>query len=381
MNDVIEVLRSSEIHYSDIITAICKHWGILVNLNGGVSSLDSKNCVTYSDMIRKVQTTAICMTLLPLTHDACLVKEESSDERKPGENFADEASLSCGVPKSITLQNSAVVSSYMEIENPIASSEQSAEIIQSSVGIQNLQNHGSDCLNMCARISSQVESPEKNSTVGNSPISTGIDVEQEKMLESAIDCHCSSPTHTKKEDISQLQYEIGYINYYRFAQTASSIAEELMNKSFEKSKEHSSTSAEEIISAQIKVISKNFTRFCWPNAQNLNMEAEKENCGWCFSCKDSTDDRDCLFKMNFMMPVQEDSTSELVSLQSANNMKGHLVDVINYILSIEVRLRGLLMGPWTNPHQAKLWHKNALKASDVASIKHLLLTVRVFLLN
>ncbi|CBI24209.3 unnamed protein product, partial [Vitis vinifera] len=344
LNDVIEVLKFSEIHYGEIITAICKHWGSSVNLNGATSSLDSENHAIFSDMVRKAQTTAICMTPLPWTPETCAVKEESTDERKPGEKSVAEVSLSCGVSKSITLLNSTIVNSSMEIENPIASSEQSAEIIQSSTGIQNFQNHG-------------------------------IDVEQEKKIESAVDGHTSSPIHTRKEDVSQVQCGIDYTNYYSFAQTASSVAEELMHKSSDKSKEHSTTSAEEIISAQIKAISKNFTKFCWPNAQSLTMDAEKENCGWCFSCKDSTGDKNCLFKTNFMVPVQEGSKSEGVGLQSKKNRKGHLVDVINYILSIEVRLRGLLMGPWMNPHHAKLWCKNALKASDVASVKHLLLTL------
>ncbi|KAJ9699202.1 hypothetical protein PVL29_008014 [Vitis rotundifolia] len=375
LNVVIEVLKSSEIHYGEIITAICKHWGSSINLNGETSSLDSENRAIFSDMVRKAQTTAICMTPLPLTPETCAVKEESTDERKSGEKSVAEVSLSCGVSKSITLLNSTIVNSSMEIENPIASSEQSAEIIQSSTGIQTFQNHGSDCLNMSARISNQAESPEKTPPVGNCSISTSIDVEPEKKIESAVDGHTSSPIHTRKEDVSQVQCGIDYTNYYSFAQTASSVAEELMHKSSDKSKEHSTTSAEEIISAQIKAISKNFTKFCWPNAQNLNTDAEKENCGWCFSCKDSTGDRNCLFKTNFMVPVQEGSKSEVVGLQSKKNRKGHLVEVINYILSIEVRLRGLLLGPWMNPHHAKLWCKNALKASDVASVKHLLLTV------
>ena len=377
MNAVIEVLKSSEIHHGEIITAISKHWGLSVNLNGATSNFDSEKRAICSDMIRNAQTTAICMVPLPLTPETCVVKEESTDGGNAGENFVAEASLSYGVSNSITLLNSTIVNSSMDIENPIATSEQSAEIVQSNTGIQNFPNHGSDCLNVSARILNQ-ECPEKTPPVGNCSISSSIDVEGEQKIEFAVDGHTSSPIQMRKEDLSQVQYGIDYKNYYSFAQIASSVAEGLTHKS-DKSKEHSTISAEDIISVQTKTISKNFTKFCWPNAQNLNMDALRENCGWCFSCQDSSGDRDCLFKMNFMVPIQEGSKSEVVGFQAKKTRKGHLVDVMNYILSIEVRLCGLLMGPWMNPHEAKLWCKNALNASDVASVKHLLLTVRVSL--
>lgn len=371
------MLKSSEIHYEEIITAIFKHWGVSVNFNGATRNLDSEKHALCSDMGSKAHTTAICMNSLPLTLETCVVKEESIDEGKPGENFVAEASLSSGVSKSVTLLNATIENGSMEIENPIAGSEQSAEIIQLSTGNQNFQNHALDCLNGSAGISNQAEFPEKNPPVGNCFISSSIEVERERKIESAVDGHTSSPIHMNKGDVSQVQYGIGYTNYYSFARIASSVAEELTHKSSDKIREHSLTSAEDIISVQIKAISKNFTKFCWPNAQDLSLDAERESCGWCFSCKDSSGDRDCLFKMNFMVPIQEGSKSEVVCLQSKKTRKGHLVDVMNYILSIEVRLRGLLMGPWMNPHYAKLWCKNVLNASDVASVKYLLLIVRV----
>ena len=61
--------------------------------------------------------------------------------------------------------------------------------------------------------------------------------------------------------------------------------------------------------------------------------------------------------MNFMVPVQEGSKSEVVGFQAKKTRKGNLVDVMNYILSIEVRLCGLLMGPWMNPQRMLSMHQ------------------------
>jgi hypothetical protein len=76
-------------------------------------------------------------------------------------------------------------------------------------------------------------------------------------------------------------------------------------------------------------------------------------------------------------PIQEGSESEAIGLQSKRIRKGYLIDLIYHILLIEHRLQGLLLGPWLNPHYTKLWRKSILKASDIASVKHLLLKVRI----
>ena len=148
-----------------------------------------------------------------------------------------------------------------------------------------------------------------------------------------------------------------------------------MGKSSEKIKVVSVVTEEEITSRQMRIIVKKCPKFCWSNIQNANMDVQKEKCGWCFSCRAATDDSECLFLMN-LCPVKESSNSDLLSLQSKDK-KSHLTDILYQILSIENRLRGLLLGPWLNPNYSKLWCRSAVKAFDMASVKHLLLTVRI----
>ncbi|KAG6671285.1 hypothetical protein I3843_Q001600 [Carya illinoinensis] len=77
----------------------------------------------------------------------------------------------------------------------------------------------------------------------------------------------------------------------------------------------------------------------------------------------------------YLGPVQEGVKNDVFGLQSKKNRRGHLVDVMCHILSIEYRLQGLLLGPWLNQHHIKYWHKSILKSSDLVSIKNLLLTL------
>ena len=136
---------------------------------------------------------------------------------------------------------------------------------------------------------------------------------------------------------------------------------------------------EEMIARQMRIIGKKYSKFCWSNIQNINEDAQKEKCGWCFTCRAVTEDAECLFSM-YLGPAKESSNSEVLSLESRTDKKSHLADILCQIFSIENRLQGLLQGPWLNPNHSKLWRRNAAKASDIASVKHLLLTVRIFLI-
>ncbi|KAF3454007.1 hypothetical protein FNV43_RR04450 [Rhamnella rubrinervis] len=84
---------------------------------------------------------------------------------------------------------------------------------------------------------------------------------------------------TKTGYTSQVQCGIEYMNYYSFGKIASSVAEELLDKSSEKKKENSVVSEEEIILQQTKAILKRSSKFCWSSIQNLNIDAEKEKFG------------------------------------------------------------------------------------------------------
>ncbi|KAA8528057.1 hypothetical protein F0562_035074 [Nyssa sinensis] len=360
---VIEALKSSDIHYSTILSAISKQWDISVNFNGGKGNLDSQILTSCSDIL-KGQMPATVPPLFLAPSDTC-VKDETVDERKPAEEFSELVNVG-----PITVNN------CIKMEN-LKCSEGFTEISQATTDIQNSQKAGPVCLKRSAGISNDSEVPGKSGSVDDCSLTpTILNVELGRNIHSVDHGRKSSTIKTKIGDASQGQRGTGYMNYYSFAQTATLVAEELTRKPSDKVKE-AIWSVEEIISAQLRAISKKSTKFCWPNIQNLNADARREKCGWCFSCRFPDDDRDCLFNMNDAGPAPVSFTSEMVGLRSKRNRKGHLIDVMCHVFCIEDRLHGLLLGPWLNPHYTKPLRKSVLKASDTASVKHLLLMLEL----
>lgn len=319
---VIKVLRSSDFFYGGILVEIYKHWDIPVSFNGANSNI---GCSVPQDP-----------SAFPET---CAVKNETYEARKLQENSCN---IGSDVSKSINLLDSMTVTA-----SPNITSEGSAETmqVQRRSVIQYDSDRPADFLNQSDLVGKLY--PE--------------------------DCSLTSTSiTTRKRDTSEVHCGIGYMNCYSFGQIASSVAEELTRKSSDKIKEDTIITEEEIISAQMKTILKKSSKFSGPNVGNLNLDAQKEKCGWCFSCKAPADYGDCLFIMS-MGPVQDVSNSNITGFQSKRNQDGHLNDVRCQILSIHDRLQGLLLGPLLNPHHRELWRKSLLKASDLASIKHLLL--------
>ncbi|XP_050225867.1 DDT domain-containing protein PTM [Mercurialis annua] len=238
------------------------------------------------------------------------------------------------------------------------SSEGSAETIQTSLENHNSKTELPSCSNKSTEpLGDDCLTPKKEIVIGSS----------------TDGCTLTALNGTNA-DASQGKVGTGYLNYYSFGHTASLVAEDFMRKPSDKKTEVIIMSAEEIISAQMKIMSKSCAKFHWPNIPSLSVNIQKENCGWCFSCRASSDDSGCLFNMS-LAPVGKGSLAEVVGLQSKRNKIGHLIDIVGHILVIEDRLQGLLLGPWLNPHYSKLWRKSILKASDIVSVKHLLLTL------
>ncbi|KAL9260528.1 DDT domain-containing protein [Drosera capensis] len=183
--------------------------------------------------------------------------------------------------------------------------------------------------------------------------------------------HKFSAVSSKEDPSLQVQPENQYMNSYDFARTASSVAEELTRKSSDKAKAPSSE--EEIISIQLKVIMKKWSNFFWLGIPICDAESQKEKCGWCYACRFPAEERDCLFNMMRIDVVSEGLKTKIAGLQSKRRGKGHLVDVIGYVLSLEDRLRGLLLGPWTSLHHSNLWKENVMEASDLSTIKYALI--------
>ncbi|XP_040993587.1 DDT domain-containing protein PTM-like [Juglans microcarpa x Juglans regia] len=372
LNVVIEVLKASDVFYSDILMAIYKHWEIPLNLNEA-SNFDSLNHSVCSNILTKKQNLAFLMPSAPLTSsETNTVNNKTDDVRKVDETSINGCSGHLGSELSKPV---SFVGSVIATESPYITSEGSAGATQSNADIPNFQNFGPHDSNRSAEFLALSQVPIKRPLLGDSSLtSASMDVRLENAMESADPRHYTFSIITRKGDPSQANCGIGYMNYYSFAQTASLVAEDLMHKSSEKVNENSILSEDDIISAQMKAILKKYNKFCWPNMQRLSVDARKEKCGWCFSCKNPTDERDCLFKM-YLGPVQEGVKNDVFGLQSKKNRRGHLVDVMCHILSIEGRLQGLLLGPWLNQHHIKYWHKSILKASDLVSTKNLLLTL------
>ncbi|KAJ9537124.1 hypothetical protein OSB04_029857 [Centaurea solstitialis] len=199
-----------------------------------------------------------------------------------------------------------------------------------------------------------------------------LNVEQGKNVDSSNNGYNLSKTTTRKGMSSQ-PLEIGYLNVYSFARVASSVAREWTRKpSSEKVSQTPTKSLEELISAQMKTISKTSVDFCWSNIRNLSVDARKEKCGWCLSCKFPTDDGSCLFIVSNTDALGS-YTSNLLGFGSSISRKDRLVDVMCHILCIEDRLHGLLLGPWLNPHFPKVYRKRFHEATGITPVKNLLL--------
>nr|XP_034893672.1 DDT domain-containing protein PTM-like isoform X2 [Populus alba] len=347
---VIEVLKSSEMIYGGILEAIHKHWDM--HLYGASSSLSSLKHTTSLDMFIPPCPSA--------SLDTCATKIKAAD----GQNLGKFVNGCCG-HLDVEFSKSASLTCM--------SSEGSAETIQISLGNQNFQKEGPDCSNRFAGFSNESDVPGKSPLMGdNSLTSNSLDIKREKNPCPPSTRCPSSAGNAKAEVTLQVQPGTEYMNYYCFGRTSASIADVLLSKPSEKTTENSIKSDEEMALAQMKVILKKSNKFCWSSIPCLNAEVQKGKCGWCFSCRATTDEPDCLFNMS-LGPIQESSESEAIGLQSKRIRKGYLIDLIYHILLIEHRLQGLLLGPWLNPHYTKLWRKSILKASDIVSVKHLLL--------
>ncbi|GAB4856004.1 hypothetical protein Ancab_024643 [Ancistrocladus abbreviatus] len=331
LNGVIEVLRSSEITHGPILWAIFRHLRLYSVYDQRTSEFDSKNL-----------TLPIC-PVASVPSNNCALQDEAVGDIKI---------------QNCELVNSSSLKASKELENPVTSSEGSAEVFQPGRAIQSDQCNGI--------------SDSANASGGDLSVKATIHAKRGKKRGRPR----KSPTiKAKEEEKMQIQTGTLYMNHYNFARTASSVSEELTHKSIDKIYQGFTKSEEELISAQLKAISKKSTKFCWPSILNLYTEMGKEKCGWCFCCRSPAEDSECLFNRRHTDTVPEGLKAAIADMQSKLVKKGHLAGVICHILSMEERLRGLLSGPWLSPNHSDLWRKNVLNSSDVASVKSFLLTL------
>lgn len=336
---VVEVLKSSNIQYSSILNAISEHWKIPVNLAGS------------ANLYSQIHTCS----------ETCAVKDETAGERTPDHISTITCNSSQLCIEGSKSANLLSVTHAMDMEKPYTSSEGSAEIAHIGTCFQNYPHYYSN--------PNQPEIQQRNLS------STSLDIKEARNVEIVVPSLVSSTKISKEDAFSLEQFATSYVNCYRFGLIASAVAEEMMHKSADKIKNESVASVEEIISAQLKIIVRKCNRFGWLTLEKINLDAWNEKCGWCFSCRVPDVESDCLVKMIKQVPIMEGSKNGVVGFQVKSDKKGHLVDVISHVLSIESRLHGLILGPWLNPHYTKIWSKNVINAPDISSLKHHLLTL------
>ncbi|KAJ8551332.1 hypothetical protein K7X08_000702 [Anisodus acutangulus] len=329
---VVGMMKSSENVYGTVLSAIMK--------------LRDTNCMAAGvkcDLDTQQKTMPSNFPVLILSQH-----EEKVNERNQAEKLS-----SCS--DDVGYEKSETVDPSMKMGNILPGSEGSAEISQVVADNQNYKDDGTfEDSNLTANIM-ETRRPLKERK-GNESVDLG------------------PSTTSSKEIMSQEQCAESYVNCYSFARMASSVVEELTKKSPGKSGEDATKTVEEIISVQLKAISSKSIEFCWPNVQNMKIDARKETCGWCFSCRVPECEKDCLFVQNSTGPAPEGFSSDTLGVRSRKNRESHLVNVLCYILSIEDRLHGLLLGPWLNPHHSQNWRKGVLKAHEIATLRSFLLT-------
>ncbi|KAJ8751271.1 hypothetical protein K2173_016452 [Erythroxylum novogranatense] len=339
LNVVVEVLKSSEMHYRGILGAIQKHWGMAVSLYGATRTLGSANFTLGPEMCIAAPTAVSAET-------HAVNNGTIKDRRLQEEYGSGSANLHCAAEPACLSLDRFAETTHMLTRN------------------QSSQNDKTDFSNISADL-------KKCEVQGRFIASNSLDNNKRDNSESATSGYTASSINIANGEAKLVQPGAGYKNYYSFGHMASLVVEELMRKSSDRKSEDSIKSGEEIISAQMKVISKKNANFYWPNILETNKNFQTEKCGWCFSCRFSGDDSDCLFNISYG-PTKEASLCQVGGLQIKRSI-GHLNVVTSYILSMEDRLQGLLLGPWLNPHFTQVWRKGALKESDIESLKQLVL--------
>ncbi|PIA48260.1 hypothetical protein AQUCO_01400680v1 [Aquilegia coerulea] len=369
---VMEVLKSSEKFYGNIRNAISMYWDTF----GAKNYQNSQTVATCKtlDGNNQISATALSSVVLPL------LKAEAKSLAKPLETSVRDEDFDLQgykISEASTKSDSGYRIESVKTRSSVSKSESLVETLKVAEGSQVNQETCEDYLNGPSSTLSKYANPgEVHITTAECSLQSSVSCARlEKNREDAPSSHASVETSPGKVAIPQINSEPeDYVNYYTFGQIAAFVAHELNHKSADNVKDDFKKSPEDIISAQMRAFKKNSSNFCWSAIQGLQQNALKEDCGWCFSCKAPSEYENCLFNTTSEKPAPDASKCE-VGFHDKKTRRSYLSCVICQILSIEERLSGLLLGPWKNPSHSKNWRKNLLKASDVASVKHFLLTL------
>ncbi|XP_020086891.1 DDT domain-containing protein PTM [Ananas comosus] len=349
---VMGVLKSSDCSYEPITTAICASWDIPVESSSYYGQFDNENHNIHG---------------MPDFHNndnlSLPLKQDFSGDKDVGKIPESNSPSAENLGTNIT--NGSDLSKLNEV---ILNHPDSLQ----SEGMTTLVS--SEILNGLAHESGVNSSDDADITGKEVIILTPADAAVENGRQSGSYAGAFVITEQRTDGASQLHFDLGsYVNYYSFGRIASSVAEELTHISSECNTKEVKKSVEDVMSVQLKAIPKKSIKLCCYPYRELSFDAQKEKCGWCYSCRTSSD-ADCLFK-NTDGNLLESSGPPSEGQFLKKDKKNHIASTAHYILSIEDRLRSLLSGPWQNPHFSNVWREAVLKASDVTSLKNLLLTL------
>ncbi|KFK25512.1 hypothetical protein AALP_AA8G124500 [Arabis alpina] len=335
VNLVLEQLKACSSLYSGVIRAVKKYLDKSVGLERTVSGVNSQMSVCLANPVEGI-IPSIDGFKAPLP--APEKQSTSGVKKKLDETSSNGGSHNRRLRTRRKISNSATGRDILNM-----SSEGSAETVQNGLDVQGLHKTAPSSI---------------------------LDIMKEPTLNSSS--HNMARMNTRKGIRPNVHSETSYRNHYIFAQMTTSISQEMMRKS--PIRTNDMRSDEEIASTQVKTILMKTTKFQWRNIQSLYLDAWKEKCGWCHSCKSSDDDvgneTNCLFNMS-LGALWGPSESQVANSWFIDKTS-HLLAIICQILSMESRLQGLLVGPWMNPQHSRIWREHILSASNISTLKRLL---------
>ncbi|CAI0452662.1 unnamed protein product [Linum tenue] len=166
-----------------------------------------------------------------------------------------------------------------------------------------------------------------------------------------------------------------YINHYAhgdFAALAAATLAALSPEETRASDVHKSSGTKKAsadILLQAKAFSKVASRFFWPSSEKKLMEVPRERCGWCHSCKLTTNSkRGCM--LNSAGLILTKSAMKIInSLRPTIMGDGSLPSISTYIMYVGDALSGLTIGPFLSASYKKQWLKRVEVASTCSAIK------------
>ncbi|KAJ4843599.1 hypothetical protein Tsubulata_029025 [Turnera subulata] len=166
-----------------------------------------------------------------------------------------------------------------------------------------------------------------------------------------------------------------YINHYMHGEYAASAASNLAILSSEDTRGSEAQkygNGKKVVSdilLQSKAFSSTASRFFWPSSEKKLVEVPRERCGWCHSCKLTSNSRRGCMLNSAALSATKVAMKIISSMGTLMNGDGSLPSIATYILYMGDVLSGLTVGPFLSASYRKRWRKQVEDASTYSSIK------------